>query len=249
LESILCDILSRRGAPPSLDVREFIEAVLYLARTGVPWRDLPTCFGNWDAVYNRFRRWEKNGTWAKLWKRLQEPAAIKAKRLFVDSTVIRAHQHAAGNVSATDQQRAVGKSRGGFGTKIHLVVVDELTAIGVVITGGQAGDAPAFERAMCDLDEDTAARMEAEVVVADCAYDSDAIRAGLQDAGYQAVIPSNRRRSKPIPHDPEQYKEREKAERLVSRLKRLRRVATRYEKLGCVFLAMVHVACITSILL
>ena len=48
----------------------FIEAILYIARTGIPWRDTPKCFGKWDAVYNRFRRWEKSGVWKKLWNLL-----------------------------------------------------------------------------------------------------------------------------------------------------------------------------------
>jgi transposase len=89
----------------------------------------------------------------------------------------------------------------------------------------------------------------ADEVVADRAYDSDAIRSDLADAGFKATIPSTAARKKPIPHDSAIYKERNRAERLVSRLKRMRRIATRYEKLGCVFLAMVHIACVASILL
>ena len=49
------------GQPPVLPERMFFEAVLYIARTGTPWRDLPPCFGNWDAVYQRFRRWQRAG--------------------------------------------------------------------------------------------------------------------------------------------------------------------------------------------
>jgi transposase len=244
LEPILRRILSPRGAPPKLGLREFLEAVLYLDRTGIPWRDLPPAFGAWDAVYQRFRRWQRNGTWAALWRELQAPAAASARRLFVDSTVVRAHQHAAGG-PGKEPDRALGRSRGGYSTKIHLAACDERTALGVVLTAGQAGDAPAFGPVLCDVPEETAAT----AVVADRSYDSDTIRAGLADAGFEVVIPAKRNRVDPPPHDAEVYKEREKAERLVSRLKRMRRVATRYEKLGGVFLAMVHVACVASILL
>ena len=242
LEPILLGLLSRRGALPRLELREYIEAVLYLARTGVPWRDLPPCFGAWDAAYQRFRRWQKAGTWEKVWRALQAPAAASAQRVFVDNTVVRAHQHAAGGRA---DDRALGRSRGGFGTKVHIAACDERTALGVVLTGGQAGDAPAFAAVMCDLPDETVA----EVVVADRAYDSDAIRADLAGAGLGAVIPSRRNRVGPIPHDAGAYRGREKSERLNSRVKRMRRVATRYEKLGSVFLAMVHVSCIASILL
>src|SRR5215510_4229039 len=68
---ILATLKSLAGSPPVLSDRMFIEAVLYLARTGIPWRDLPTAFGHWDAVYNRFRRWERRGVWRRLWERLQ----------------------------------------------------------------------------------------------------------------------------------------------------------------------------------
>ena len=74
LAPILATLQSRAGSPPALSDRHFIEAVLYLARTGTPWRDLPADFGHWDAVYNRFRRWERRGIWRRLWERLQAGA-------------------------------------------------------------------------------------------------------------------------------------------------------------------------------
>src|SRR5262249_45422370 len=134
---------------------------------------------------------------------------------------------------------------GGFGTKIHLAACDERTALGVVLTGGQAGDAPAFQPVMVDLPDDTAAGS----VVADRAYVSDAIRHDLEMAGFEVVIPPRKNRVDPPPDDGGAYREREKVERLVGRVKRMRRVATRYDKLGAGFLAMVHIACIASILL
>jgi transposase len=79
----------------------FIEAVLYLARTGTPWRDLPEAFGHWDAVYNRFRRWERRGLWRQLWERLQTDACPLTRQLFIDATIVRAHQHAAGALKKT----------------------------------------------------------------------------------------------------------------------------------------------------
>jgi transposase len=242
LEPVLARVLSRRGAPPQLELREFLEAVLYLARTGIPWRDLPPCFGEWDAVYQRFRRWQKRGAWEAVWRELQRPAAEAARRIFVDSSVVRAHQHAAGG---DPQDRDVGRSRGGVGTKVHMAAVDERTALGVALTGGQAHDAPAFQSALCDVPDETTAT----AVVADRAYDSDAIRADLEAAGFEAVIPPRKNRKGPPDYDREAYKEREKVERLTNRLKCMRRVATRYEKLGSVFLAMVHIACVASILL
>jgi transposase len=87
---------SQAGAPGELSDREFLEAVLYLCRTGSPWRDLPAELGYWHAVYMRFRRWEARGVWRRLWKNLQTERFAQARGLLIDSTTVRAHQHAAG---------------------------------------------------------------------------------------------------------------------------------------------------------
>lgn len=87
---------SRAGAPPELNDRDFMEALLYLVRVGCPWRDLPAELGDWHAVYMRFRRWEQRGVWSKLWQVLQAEPFARARALLIDSTTVRAHQHAAG---------------------------------------------------------------------------------------------------------------------------------------------------------
>ncbi len=93
---ILATLKSRAGRPPVLSDRLFIEAVLYRARTGLPWRDLPEDFGRWDAVYNRFRRWEVRGVWRRRWEHLQTEDCPMTCHIFIDATIVRAHQHAAG---------------------------------------------------------------------------------------------------------------------------------------------------------
>ena len=96
LAAALAEVKDPRGAPPGLEGREFVEAVLYLTRTGLPWRDLPEEFGAWSAVYMRFRRWEKAGVWRRLWEVLSRGATPALLEVFVDSTSIPAHPHAAG---------------------------------------------------------------------------------------------------------------------------------------------------------
>ena len=88
LELILNEIKRKDGRPPVISDRLFIEAVLYIARTGIPFRDLPTEFGNWSAIYNRLRRWTNNGIWEKLWKRLQNDKLLLSENLFIDSTCV-----------------------------------------------------------------------------------------------------------------------------------------------------------------
>lgn len=96
LATALVKVKDPRGAPPGLKDREFIEAVLYLTRTGLPWRDLPEEFGAWSAVYMRFRRWEQAGVWKRLWEELSRGATPALLEVFIDSTSIPAHPHAAG---------------------------------------------------------------------------------------------------------------------------------------------------------
>lgn len=87
---------SRAGAPPAQGDRDFLEAVLWMARTGSPWRDLPAELGYWHAVYMRFQRWEARGIWKRLWQTLQTDHYVGARHLFIDSTSVKVHQHAAG---------------------------------------------------------------------------------------------------------------------------------------------------------
>ena len=87
----------RGGQPPALPDRMFFEALLYLARTGVPLRDLPGEFGAWDVVYNRSRRWVAPGALRRLFEAMTaDPQFGEVRRVLVDSTVARAHRHAAG---------------------------------------------------------------------------------------------------------------------------------------------------------
>src|SRR5215467_7443785 len=75
------------------DNRLFVDAVLWIAKTGAPWRDLPERFGNWNSAWRRFDRWARRGVWQKVFEHLQDP---DLEWLILDSTVIRAHPHAAG---------------------------------------------------------------------------------------------------------------------------------------------------------
>jgi putative transposase len=76
------------------DNRLFVEAVLWLARAGAPWRDLPEIFGNWNSNFVRFSRWSKAGVWDRLFTAMADEPDFEY--ILIDSTIVRAHQHAAG---------------------------------------------------------------------------------------------------------------------------------------------------------
>jgi transposase len=96
---------SKAGKPAKQTDRDFMEALIWEARTGSPWRDMPAELGHWHNVYMRFRRWEAAGVWKRFWSALQEDALEEAKELFMDSTTVRAHQHAAGAPKKTGGMR------------------------------------------------------------------------------------------------------------------------------------------------
>jgi transposase len=87
---------SKAGKPPRQTDRDLMEALIWQARTGSPWRDLPPDFGGWHSTYTRFRRAEAAGTWKRFWEMLQDEALAESVILLIDSTSVRAHQHAAG---------------------------------------------------------------------------------------------------------------------------------------------------------
>jgi transposase len=100
------------GQPPALPERMFFEAILYIDRTGIPWRDLPAEFGSWDAVYNRFRRRVASGALARLFRSMtDDPQFGEVRRVLIDSTNVRAHRHAAG--AARKKSAAARRSRRG----------------------------------------------------------------------------------------------------------------------------------------
>ena len=236
------------GQPPVLPDRMSFEAVLYLARAGIPLRDLPGEFGAWDAVYQRFRRWVASGALARLFALMTaDPQFGDVRRVLVDSTIVRAHRHAAGAVRKTKhlgaaesaRRQGLGRSRGGLTSKIVLTAADEDTAIAVDVRPGQAHDAPLLRPML----ERTAARVErVDQVVGDKAFDGRPQRRACAAIGAAAVIPAKSNRVDPEPLDTAAYRERNRVERLFAKLKEFRRVATRYEKLKQTFLRMIHLA-------
>jgi transposase len=91
------DILPGKASDPGrsgFDNRRFIEAIMWLGRNAARWRALPSEYGNWNSVHRRFRRWSRKGIWQIIFNTLAVSA--DTEWLMIDSTIVRAHQHAAG---------------------------------------------------------------------------------------------------------------------------------------------------------
>ncbi len=95
---VLDPLLPDRGerGPPVSEKRRTVNGILWELRTGAPWRDMPACYGNWNSVFVRFTRWSKLGVWDAAFKRLASLGPPEDAEHAIDTTIVRAHQHAAG---------------------------------------------------------------------------------------------------------------------------------------------------------
>ncbi len=155
------------GRPPRWSKRQLIDGIRWRIRTGSPWRDIPSVYGPWQTVYGLFRRWQRDGTWESVLTALQAHADAGGEiewTVSVDSTIARAHQHAAGarrdfagQVEAAggfDDEPAdhgLGRSRGGFTTKLHLAADQGQRPLALVVTPGQWADCPQFTTVLGDI--------------------------------------------------------------------------------------------------
>lgn len=161
-------------------MRRRLEAILWILRTGAPWRDLPASFGKWQSVYDRFRAWTHSGLWAAIL------AAISAhsrddEYLMVDSTAMRVHAHGA-NPAGGPLAQAMGRSKASLSTKIHLACDALGYPLGFILTGANVSD---FDQAKPLLRRYL---QPAGHAVMDKGYDSDALRAWVNQLGGVAVI-------------------------------------------------------------
>lgn len=216
------------------DLRMTVEGMFYRMRAGCPWRDLPCAFGCWNTVYKRFNAWSASGKWLNIFKALLIDPDFEW--VFMDGTYVKVHQHGTGAVSKHTE--AIGKSRAGNTSKIHLAVDAHGLPVEFSITGGEVNDCTAAPELIAKLPPST------EVIVADKGYDSEALRLLIEAQKARPVIPRKRTSIKGnADMDWALYRCRHLIENAFARLKHYRAVAFRYDKLQRNYESTVAMAC------
>lgn len=208
-----------------------LEAILFVLYEGCSWRAIDSPEANWNSIYQYWRRWCANGLWAQLLDLGAPPP--KGKTWFLDSTHVKVHR-AACNPEGGQEAQAIGTSRGGLNTKIHAVVDLAGIPLSLVLSAGNEADISWAECTVGDLEGGTLA--------ADKGYDSDPLRCWLYERRIKPCIPPRSNRIDPSPYGRATYRKRHRVENFFERLKRYRRVATRYDKLAVTFLGFVQLA-------
>ena len=220
--------------------RLIIDGMLWRYRTGSPWRALPTEFGPWETVYSRFWRWQRDGIWQRVLRTLQ--AAADEAGTLTGTCIVWMHHNPCPSACRWGQkggEHALGRSRGGFGTKLHVRTDQTGKLITWTLTAGQAGERSG--RALLNQGQ-IGRRRKPKRVAADKGYTGRPVRRVLRRRKIGAVIPRFKtERKQGVRFDREAYKARNVVERCINRLKQYRGIATRYDKLTRMFAAGITV--------
>ena len=248
---------ARTGRPPR-DRREIVDAILWILRTSAPWRDLPAEFGPWATAWDLFDRWNADGTLDAIVSRLRaariDAGAVDDQLWCVDGTVVRAARCAAGGGKASDPEEpsdhALGRSRGGFSTKIHVLCDGHGHPLHFHLTAGQAHESTALAPLLEGADEQVVDGENQPVawpvaLAGDKGYRANWIDEFLLGLGITPVIPSKEnedREARPVEFDRQAYRRRSIVECLIGWLKECRRVFSRFEKTAQNFGGMIKMA-------
>ena len=210
-----------------------VEAIFYVLRTAVAWRDLPSCYGSWNSVYSRWRRWCALGLWQEILRLLSQQAVGRVR--FIDGSHIKLHQFGT-NPAGGQSSQAIGRTKGGLNTKLCALVEGQGRMVAAVLAPGQMYEVDAAAPILDNL--------KSVLLVGDKGFDADALRQQLLAQGCLASIPPRSGRRAPAWYHQGFYRQRHKIENFFQRIKIYKRVSTRYEKLALTFLNFILFAAV-----
>jgi transposase len=229
-----------KGKTPPRDLRRTVGAIIWRHENGARWRAVPAELGPWWRAAQLFIRWSKLGAWQRLLEAAQA-RGVELGMAFLDGTSIRAHHKAAGapkdggTSHERDRREALGRSRGGFGTKACVIADGRGRAVAFALAPGQAHELPLAPGLL-----DRLPRVPLWVV-GDRGYSADAFRELIWSSGARPAIPT-RSNEAAVACPDFIYNNRNLVERLWGRLKEWRAVATRYEKTAASYLGVLCLA-------
>ncbi len=215
-----------------------LNGMLWIVRSGAQWRELPEAYGPWQSIYARFAKWRDDGTLEAVFHTL--PVDADMENLSMDSTCVEVHESANGGGKTAD--KAVGRTKGGWNTKLHAVVDGLGNPVEFLLSAGNDHDSVHAVELLKKV------RISGSAVLADRAYGARTIREYISDHGASYVIPPKSNVSVPWPVDWSLYKECHLVECFFQKIKWFRRIATRYDKSDASFRAFVYLASIAILL-
>ena len=218
-----------------VDDRRVLNGLFWRLRTGAPWADIPQRYGPHTTCVNRFNRWRKAGVWDRILTAVSK--AYDGDIQMIDSSLDPRASARRQRPKKETRSRCMGRSRGGLTTKIHAVVDACGLPIMLKLTEGQAHDGRSAQDMLGTIGR-------GDVLVADRAYDSNALRETLAARGARANVRAMPNRLKPPRFNKRLYRKRNLVERFFNKLKHFRAVATRYDKRDDNYLASVQLASI-----
>lgn len=213
-------------------LRKFIEGVYYLCRAGCQLRLLPYYYGSWRAVHKRFKAWSDRGIWEKMFDFFKQDPDMEW--VVIDSTIVRAHACAAGYGKDSQAKEALGRSKGGFSTKIHILTDALGNPLKFILTAGQRNDITQA-KSLCES-------ISCSTVIADKAYDCDDFVETLAKKKCDPNIPPRSNRKNPREYDKNIYEERHVIECFIGKIKHFRRIFSRYDKSAQSYVAFLYFA-------
>lgn len=221
----------KKGRPPT-DLFKTLSGIWWVLVTGAQWNQLPEKYGKWNSVYRFHNRWSKRGIFKLLLEETVKQAQDDNIRV-IDGTHIIVHQDAT-KFSGAPEEQGFGKTKGGRNSKLNALTNSQGKLVRLKLVPGNQSDM----KSACEVIGDASGVF----VLGDKGYDSDAIRDYVIESGGAPNIPGRKNRKKPVFYLKELGRKRFVVENYFGRIKRFRRVGTRYDRLPETYLSFVYLS-------